>query len=57
MPAHAALTELARLLGRRAASRHRQGLGLSEAALAPALLLVAIAIAAILFGLHIMGAL
>lgn len=47
MPAQTVLTELARLLGRRAARRQRAGLGLSQAALAPLLLLSALAVAVI----------
>ncbi len=52
MQARAALTELAKLLGRRAARQRRHELGLGEAALAPVLLLIALAVAAIIFVCH-----
>jgi hypothetical protein len=54
LPAHAALNELARLLGRRAARRHRQGLGSSQVGIAPVLALAALALGAIMFGMRLM---
>ena len=50
-PARAALTNLARLLGRRAASRHRASAGFGEFAVGPALIVVGVAAAATLLAI------
>jgi hypothetical protein len=48
LPAQAALADLARLLGRRAAIRHRQSAGLASVGVGPVLVLVALAATAVL---------
>ena len=53
-PAQVALTDLARLLGRRAAMRHRQSAGLANTDLGPVLALVALAATAALIGLSLL---
>ncbi len=53
-PARAALTDLARLLGRRAASRHRQSVGLGELALGPVLIIVGMAATAVLLAIALL---
>jgi hypothetical protein len=50
-PARAALTNLARLLGRCAASRHRASAGFGEFAVGPALIVVGVAAAATLLAI------
>jgi hypothetical protein len=54
MPADVALTELARLLGRRAARQQRQNLGIGHVGLAPVLLIMAMAVGAVLIGFHVL---
>jgi hypothetical protein len=53
-PARAALTDLARLLGRRAASRHRASAGFGEFALGPVLIIVGMAATAVLLAIALL---